>query len=118
MVLFFIIFFIFWSLFFGLMIFLCMVGSCPSCCLLREELNEACRSIACAKYILAIVNCKKSKLYDGLLILCDRYLSVEVNLWAVEGMKLVGEEVLFEDGKHHYYFSDNYLGESVCPLRG
>lgn len=57
--------------------------------MLQEELDEACHSIAHVEDINSAVNSKKSKLFDELLILCDQYLSVKVNLWAVEGMKFV-----------------------------
>lgn len=41
------------------------------------------------------MNGEKSKLFDGFLILCERYLSSEVNLRDAEGIKWDGEDMLF-----------------------
>ncbi|CAH1444127.1 unnamed protein product [Lactuca virosa] len=97
---------------------MCVVGSCRSCDLLREKLDEACQVITRAEDILANVNRKKSKLYDGISSLHDRYLSFEENLCTFEGVKLVGEEVLFESGKHHVKLRDRFhvASERIVPL--
>ncbi|CAI9280921.1 unnamed protein product [Lactuca saligna] len=78
-----------------------IVGTCSSCVLLHRELDEACQSIAYAKDIISITIGKKSKLFDWLLIFRDQYISAEVNMRSGEGMKLVGEELLFKVGKLH-----------------
>ncbi|CAH1418175.1 unnamed protein product [Lactuca virosa] len=83
-----------------------------SCLLFQEEINEACSSIARVEAIFSIVNGKISKFFDGLLTLCGRYLSVEVNMWDAEGMKLVGEEMSFKAGMVHSELSDRYRAAS------
>ncbi|CAH1432128.1 unnamed protein product [Lactuca virosa] len=73
-----------------------IADGCASCIQFQEELNEACRSIALAESIISTVLGQESKFLDGLLTLQDRYLFLEVNLQATEGMKLAGEEMLFK----------------------
>ncbi|CAH1413414.1 unnamed protein product [Lactuca virosa] len=74
--------------------------------MLQEEFDEAIRSIACVEDIISAMNVKKPMLFDRLLILRNRYLSVEVNLRAIEGMKLDGEEMLFKSEKLHAELSN------------
>ncbi|CAH1418410.1 unnamed protein product [Lactuca virosa] len=70
------------------------VGGRRSCVLFEEELNEACRFIACAEKIISSVLGRDFQFFDVLLTLRDRFLVVEVNVRATEAMNLASEEML------------------------
>lgn len=70
--------------------------------MLQEEFDKACQFISHVNDILAVMNCKKLKLYDG-----------------SECMKLASEEVLFETGNLHVELSDQFRAtflENQCSL--
>lgn len=86
--------------------------------MVQKKLVEACHSIDRAEDILFAVNGKKSKLFNGLLIFCDHYLSAKVNFLAAEGMRLDGEEMLFESRKLHFGLFNwcRVASERIYPL--
>lgn len=95
-----------------------VVWTLSFCFMVQKKLVEACHSIDRAEDILFAVNGKKSKLFNGLLIFCDHYLSAKVNFLAAEGMRLDGEEMLFESRKLHFGLFNwcRVASERIYPL--